>query len=505
MSRVGANALLVAASLVLSIVVGEGATRLIDGLPLLTDWLPADVDRDVVQAHVDEIPRAAGIDRAWFFVEPRPLANRREPPAEWARIAREIQEAPFYSRTAFRPWDYFKAWNSTLLPAACVDPFFKSSPGHVYAHRPVDGALTPRYRFLPNATTPFHLVTNELGWRGPPVAFRRAEKVVRIVFVGASTTVDNHYVPFSHPELVGHWLNLWASARGLGVRFETLNAGRESAVSMDIAAVVEKEVAPLRPDLVIYLEGMNQFEPGSVVPQLPAAPPALRADGQSAQHFATLMQDAAHRSALVRRLRVALGVMNPGHGGEWPKPDYRLVWPAGLSESDPDLARGDLPVSLSIILRDLDRMRASLARIGADFAISSFKWMVHDGMVLDPVRHKAVIEHLNVAYFPFRYRDMERLAVFQNRVLAKYARTHGLLFLDQAAAIPDDPDLFVDAVHLNYGGVRLRAWSLVQMLLPIIEARLAAGAWPSPLPPVTEPPPGLFYTPELVTFDCKDR
>jgi hypothetical protein len=143
---------------------------------------------------------------------------------------------------------------------------------------------------------------------------------------------------------------------------------------------------------------------------------------------------------------VAEGLAN---GEEWPEPPYTLVWPPGLDERDPDLARPDLPVQLSIILRDLDRIRADLAPVGGELALSSYQWLVHDGMKLDPVRHRFTLGQLNGVYYPFRYRDLERLAKFQNVTLAKYARTHHLPFFDIAGAMPEDPDLYVDAVHTS--------------------------------------------------------
>ena len=59
-------------------------------------------------------------------------------------------------------------------------------------------------------------------------------------------------------------------------------------------------------------------------------------------------------------------------------------------------------------------MRSDLAPVGAELAVSSFKWLVHDGMVLDPVRHRFMLGQLNYVHRPFRYRDLERLAKFQN-------------------------------------------------------------------------------------------
>jgi hypothetical protein len=126
---------------------------------------------------------------------------------------------------------------------------------------------------------------------------------------------------------------------------------------------------------------------------------------------------------------------------------------------------------------------------------------VKDGMVLDPVRHRAILEYINQGYAPFRYRDIERLAIFQNRVFAKYARTHKLDFIDVARLMPFDPDLFVDAIHNTYAGERLRAWVFFQALVPIVESHLKSGAWPRKLVPSDKPAPA--FATRAITFDCK--
>ena len=191
----------------------------------------------------------------------------------------------------------------------------------------------------------------------------------------------------------------------------------------------------------------------------------------------------------------------PAGGGEWPKPDYTLAWPAGVDERDPDIGRADLPVNLPTILRDLDAMRSASEQSGAELVLASFFWLVKDGMVLDPVRHRAILEYINQGYAPFRYRDLERLAAFQNRVFAKYARAHKLDFIDVARLMPFDPDLFVDAIHNTYAGERLRAWIFFQALVPIVESRLKSGAWPRKVVPSDEPPPA--FMPRAITFSCK--
>ena len=189
--------------------------------------------------------------------------------------------------------------------------------------------------------------------------------------------------------------------------------------------------------------------------------------------------DLEHESALVRRVKALLAAGNPAEGGgEWSKTDYTLAWPKGVDERDPDIARSDLPVHLSTILHDLDAIRAAGNAVGAELVLASFIWLVKDGMVLHPIRHRSILEYLNQSYAPFRYRDLERLAAFENRVFAKYARAHDLAFIDVARLMPFDPDLFIDAIHNSYAGERLRAWVFLQGLVPIVERHLKSGAWP---------------------------
>src|SRR5262249_28152724 len=160
---------------------------------------------------------------------------------------------------------------------------------------------------------------------------------VRIVFVGASTTISSHHMPHSYPEFIGHWLDLWVRERGLKVRIETLNAGRESIGSPSIAAIVRQEALPLQPDLVVYYEGANQFDIESTVPNVPQGPAVRPADPEPRGALAVALHRTSRYSALSRRIEAALGLMaSPTSGREWLKPDYRVVWPEGVDEFDPD-------------------------------------------------------------------------------------------------------------------------------------------------------------------------
>ncbi len=485
-------------SLLISLVLAETIARHLDGQPIFALSLLDGDGENATERDRDAVPVAAGVSPDWFFHDPPALPNRTKPPEKWVRLFWRVKTSP-ETFGQFRPFDLFKAFNSAYADDPCKNDLLRHSPERLYLLDLPGGERYPTYRFLPNATTPLGLVTNQIGWRGPPIEVPRAARTVRIVFVGASTTVGAHHLPFSYPEFIGPWLDEWAASRHLDVHFETLNAGRESIDSHDIAAIVHNEVLPLRPDLVVYYEGANQFDMATVVPEVPKG--AAAHPTSSAEKTSPGLRFLSRYFDLARRIQAAAGyAASDLDGREWPKPRYQLVWPEGLNETDPDLSFRNLPVQLNDIQRDLDHMRSDLATIGADFALSSFFRLAKDGMVLNPVRHRFILEDLNVSLYPFRYRDIERLTIFENRVFAKYALVHNLPFIDVAGGMPRNPDLLIDSIHATSGGVRVQAWVVLQQLIPVVEKHLAAGDWPKPVP--TDMPPLPTFVPRRISVDC---
>ena len=467
-----------AASTAILIAVLEVAFRLIDGyhvaslaLERSTRSAPAPVARSALPV-ADRLPAVAGLDRSAYDSEPpRPVRNPADP-ALTARAAKYPGDvaSPFFSFNR-RYLDQQVCTGQRPEVFGTLDDFFFFDP--------IEPLPFPAYRHLRHASPPGWFSTNNFGWRGHDVALRRPDNVIRIAFVGASTTVDSYGAPFSHPELVEHWLNAWATQGRRTERFEVINAGRSGIDSRSIAAVVRQEVVPVDPDLVVFYEGANQFWPGQIVRtrlgrffMRPAStfarPPAI-----------------ARYSALYGRIRRAMDRVVGGNGSEPRKPPAQVDWPAGVDEQDPDPDSARLPMDLQQVVRDLDSMRKALDGSGGELAVSSFVWLAHDGLVLDPSRHGAIFQYLNQSYWPLTYRHIRRMADFQNRVFRNYARARHVPFLDIAVDFPQDPDLFDDAIHLNYQGLKLQAWLYVRALVPVVEGRIAAGRWPRP--PKTAP------------------
>jgi hypothetical protein len=496
------NVALLAASILISICAAEASVRAIDHLPVLTDWLPNTRDRDVTARSVASIPLAQGVSAEWFFRDPPPLPNRGVPPAAWMRVMNEAKDIPSWVLGTFHATDFFKAYNAVYVGDPCAHPVFRQAPGSLYVFDPLDHSPYPRMRYLPNATTPTGLVTNQVGWRGPPVKVDKPADVVRIVFVGASTTANSAYYPYSYPELVGGWLNIWAASRKMNVRFEALNAGREGIVSTDIEAIVRKEVLPFRPELVVYLEGGSTLTARELVDRPLTPPPAETEEAGSEGYLQGLLREASHRSALARRMQIALHLVDHAPLKEPPKPAHEVLWPADLDRADPDLALPDLPLHLSTAIADLDHIHAELSRVGATLALSSYKFFVHDGMALDSVRDRALYEELNYTLFPLTYHELGNLVGFQNRVYEKYADAHALPFVDVARSMPDEAELYPDPVHFSYGGVRLHAWIVFQSLVPLIERKLGEGTWPMPASHPKEVPAGMVAPPRQIPVSC---
>lgn len=489
------KALLVVAALAVALVAAELAGRVLDGYELTSLGLHRpQTSRPAIEpppsadaTYMSQIPLAPGMDRAWYALEPEPRTVMPRDPDLERRAVRYPSD----------PLSTYFAFNRQYLRQQFCGPSRGSAlpPYHDFFYfDPLDGAPYPTYRHLPHVHPAGVFVSNNFGWRGHDVALNRPANVIRIAFVGASTTIDGYGVRFSHPELVEFWLNKWAAASGRPYSFEVINAGRSGIDSRSIAAVVRQELVPVDPDLVVFYEGANQFWPGQLMKvslgRLFPKPTRTFRRRLAAEDY----------SVLVRRTLSLIDRLSGGDGREPIKPPYVLNWPADVDERDPDLSARDLPMDLDEVIADLDRMRQALAPGRGDLAVSSFVWLVHPGLQLDLKRHLPIYRYLNDSYWPITYALMRRMADFQNRVFAKYARVNGLPFFDVAALSPQDPDLFDDGIHMNYAGIKLQAWIFVQSLVRVVLARTQAGVWPrAPVRPKTVHP--AFNQPErrLVT------
>jgi hypothetical protein len=411
-----------------------------------------------------QVPLAPGVDREWFTLQiPRPPKRSVDP--DLAARARRYADLPLQ---ATYEWNQRYVEHTLCSDARRRQAVFDKLVD-IYTFESHAAAAFPTFRFHRNASYPSGLQTNAYGWRGSQVPLDKPPRTIRIGFIGASTTIGGHGEPFSYPELVEVWLNRWAAARDRGLRFEVLNTAREGLDTSSMRFIVRDELAALEPDLVVFYEGSNHFWPADFISD--TLPP--RPLGQVADEPGVL----ARHSALAARLR---NLFFRGHiaGQEPDKPALEVRWPRDLSETTPDLMDPRLPTNLAGVISHFDEIRETLQTIGARFVLTTFTWLVSDGLQLDPRRDAGIYRYLNEAFWPFTYAHMRRVIDFQNVVYRRYAEQHGLEFIEYDARFPKDPRLFLDAIHLTNAGIRLQAWIMLQGLVPIVERQIASGAWP---------------------------
>lgn len=464
-------------SMLAALVCCEGGMRVLDGQPIWTLRLPpakpSALPPKPLMATLGGAPLPADINAAWIDVSPPPVTNRPSSDPDLERPLRTMPSA------GIKPYELFRIWNRYAVTTLGCEPgsIFHKLPQPILVFDPRDQSDQPPYRYVPSRILPGGMVTNRFGWRGPDIPLDKPARTIRVAFAGASTTVGLYALPFSYPEYVIHWLNLWAAGAGLDVRFDGINAGREGLSSKAIAVVIRDEVLPLEPDVVIYYEGANQSLCTQPAPGVPP-PPARYAGSAIVDRLVGATREYLETA---RRLEQLMQRIDARDGYEPPKPAFTFQWfPPGLDEARPDITRTDLPSQEQKILASLDWVRPVLLESGSELALSSFAWLVSDGLHLDPLRDVVIYRHLNSRCWPYRYADVRRALDLHNHLFEQYALRHGMSFIDVAAALPNDPDLFFDAIHLNADGTRAHAWIVFRALVPLMRARIESGAWPRP-------------------------
>ncbi len=470
------NLLVVLVSTVVGLLLWEA------GLRLFTHYGPHDAAQ---QASVPAKPlgvadaaryigRSAGAgepDPHWFAEDPPALPNRTSPSPAIAARYRDFERRGVLAFQA----EY--VWNSYVVQRDRCNSGgrFRNFPDSLLAFTPEVASVHPGYRFPANQTLESGLVTNQFGLRGRPVSLLKPARTIRIAFLGASTTVGFHPFAFSYPEYVEHWLNRWAEANRYDVRFEALNGGREGVNSNDIAAILHEELLALDPDLAVYYEGANQFTSANLLVR-PVVPPRTAIDPNDPVVQHKLPEFLRTHFAVGDLLDRALNGFSTV--GEPRKPSYRLQWPDGVDRQNPDPDSPYLPLQLPEIVKDLDAIRADMNSIGGRLALCSFTWFTPDAAPLSPIRHRLIYQQLNTALWPLRYADIRRLNDFQNSVFRNYAASRKIPFLDMARNIPQDPDLFIDGIHMTEVGERVRAWIAFQQLVPVVRRLIESGQIP---------------------------
>lgn len=482
MRSVVVNLGLLALTCLFMIGLGEAGVRLLDGYRVLSIPLRPSAPTAARNGGAEGASPMVSEEDQLLDQEARRLArlpidwfNRIPPPATRVGVAPEPLIRERREKYPSDPYGSTFVWNRNYLRKAVCDKSTLGSFGilnEFFYFNPARDDIYPYYRHMTSLEMPDMFKTNSFGWRGPDLDLNPPPGVIRIAFAGASTTINEYGASYSYPEYVGHWLNRWAEEESLSVRFEIINAGRTGIDSPAIAAIVRDELLPVRPDLVVYYEGSNQFHPADYVTfedgTIPEKPTATFKERSPLERYSAVVQ-----RAFQMRDRLA------GAGGYEPiKPAYRVSWPPDLDEFNPDIRYPRLPLRLNAILSDLDSMRRDLEGIESQLVVSSFVWMAQEGMRVNLDTNPQVYRHLNETFWPFSYRHIRRMADFQNRAFRNFARDRNLPFLDVAARYPMDTRFFGDAIHMTGNGVKLHAWIAFQELVPVLRQKIDQGLLP---------------------------
>jgi hypothetical protein len=468
------NTLLVLVSLLVVLSLCEYGLRTYRGLSeasLSTNGLLKD---PIADRHLSAVSLPKGIDRTWFRQDPPQVVRD---PRDLSSGAAELYET--YDRHGVYPSQSFYVWNRAFVEKRIcirndyVFGHYGDLANNLKVFVPQDGQPYPRYRIPPNTLTASGLRTNRYGFRGPELAREKDSNIIRIAFLGASTTIASHSLPFSYPEYLGHWLNLWLKANIYPFQVEIINAGREGIGSSDIAAIFEQEVLPLAPDYVIYYEGANDLYVGADLfdsigrfpsyPSLELLPPKWVRLSAAAKVI-----DDFYRVRIVPTL------------AEWRRPHAKLIFPDAVMEADPDIERRDLAGNVTSILDNLRHISALSEKFNVRFLLSSFVWLNggEPEIVKDKTRHVEILSQVNRSFWPLSQPDIRRLVDFQNRVFQRFAVSMKLDFMDIAGTFPRDPNLFTDGIHFTAEGVRMQAWVAFAQFLPYFMRDLEGGFVP---------------------------
>ena len=274
--------------------------------------------------------------------------------------------------------------------------------------------------------------------------------------------------PYSYPEFIGNWLNLWADraqarrqVRGAECR------PREASPRATTSRSCARRCCRCSPTSSSITRAPTSFSSAHhrcrAMPQRAAAQPmsVTVAAGAPAAGCASLQRIRRWCAALQalladaqrarRRRRMAQAGLQAGLAGGRRRARSR-------HRDAPDL-----PVNLSTILRDLDAIRAACDAVGgrAGAGIVRLAGEGRHGARSDPPSRDPGIPQPGLRAVPLS-RSWSGWPPSRTACSPSMRAPHKLAFIDVARLMPFDPDLFVDAIHNTYAGERLRAWVFFQ-------------------------------------------
>ena len=184
--------------LLIGLIAGEVIVRVIDSYPLnsleLTNKVYSWPELDKKSwDYMADLPAPKEVDTAWFRIKPDAYPATHD-------HAANADMLDFFKKEAasgdYQLFDILKLWNHNFLYRAYCSgetssefKVFRNFPNHAMAFIAEGASDYPRYRFLPGITMPDQpMRLNNFGFRGNDISLQKPSKVIRIAFLGASTT-----------------------------------------------------------------------------------------------------------------------------------------------------------------------------------------------------------------------------------------------------------------------------------------------------------------------------
>jgi len=326
-------------------------------------------------------------------------------------------------------------------------------------HRYIGYIPTPGYRRKAN----HH---NRRGYRGGPIPQPKPAGEFRIACLGGSTTYGSmvNDPKLAYPAQLERWLHSMGYPH-----VRVINAGAEGWASHESLVNFEFRVLDLAPDLVIVYHAVNDLNGRMVWPF-----EAFQGDNAGGvQHSPGLNAGVPllHRSTIARMLLILSG--KPSHLAlvgnftvlpktaryfAFMRQKLRGIYPTGYFEeaSIMDMLDHNPPVYFR---RNLENLVAVAEAHGVQPVLATFAYsdrVTGDPVLTSPEFARGIREH--------------------NQLIEEIGAKLSVPVFRFADAFPDDPPLFIGAVHLSSRGNRLKGRLFARYLIE-------AGLIPAPEPP----------------------
>lgn len=409
-----------------------------------------------------------GVDPAWLSA-PLPVMRKESNPELRARSGANSGKSQQESYI----------WNSALLAhadARLTDLIAGFKVDTLFRFTSFDGSQLPRFRLYPdNDFSPTPWITNHWGWLSPDITVRKPPRAVRVGLIGDSTSHNNYAFHLQA------FLNAWAQDRGLGVRFEVANTGRQGFGFDDGLATLKYELGPMGLDYVVeyfapsfslvpaQMAEFADFPPG-VKPGMPPPedPRPVPEPDFSRRELNTLWS----YSALLRRLPGADRYIDSSDLLSEPrKPRVALHLPPDR-DGRVRLADAMKYRYFAGLASRFDRFRALSETLGATPLVSTERLCVWDGMKLRTDKVELYRRLNGPGFWPFSYADLQQMLAAHNGTIEAWAEKNSVDVIDIAGRMPQDPGLCADPWHDPPAGQRMRAWLIFQQLMSRIDEDL---------------------------------